>query len=142
MPSARAIPETLAELNRLRAELTRAYYARVPDKDLARHTSAVRDAATRCAAAETRLARALGVSTAPLEPAKVAEALPPHSALIDLSRYIHVQTSWPSEVRYVAFVTLRRRSIPPGRDRTGWPDRPGRLRLARVDPIGFHSRRG
>ncbi len=55
--------------------------------------------------AETRLARALGVSTAPLEPAKVAEALPPHSALIDLSRYIHVQTSWPSEVRYVAFVT-------------------------------------
>ncbi len=57
--SAGAIPEAQAELNRLRAELTRVYYSRVPDKDLARHTSAIRDAATRSAAAETRLMRAL-----------------------------------------------------------------------------------
>ena len=128
--------ERAAELNRLRAELTRLYYARVPDKDVGKLNWDIRTAAERCAVAETRLARALGTPRAPLEPARVADALPPNSALIDLSRYVHIQRSRPSEVRYVAFVT-----------RLGKPSR--RVELggapaidtavvgcARIDPVG------
>ena len=135
-----AIPEARAEVNRLHAELTRVYYARVPDKDLARHTGAVRDAAT-----PAQWPRPVWREPSALDGASGTgqgrRSAPPHSALIDLSRYIHVQTSRPSEVRYVAFVT--RPAVHPtgsSSDRLARSIRPSPLGASLSDRVPFPTR--
>jgi len=116
-----------SEVNASRARLNRLFNATVSGDRRADHDRVAREEAERLTALETRLARSINWSPAPPDFAKIAAALPPGGALVDLFRYRRHAVApdgkaFVNQPQYVAFV------IRPGRG-------PRRVELGPADAI-------
>ncbi len=99
------VREQAAELNELRSQLTKLYYAPVSRGQTPEHALRARALTDRIATLEVSLARSLGGTAAPVTPAQVAAALPQNAAFIDLIQYHQDTKAGKPESRYAAFVT-------------------------------------
>jgi len=113
-PQARVALDVLVPL---RERLNRTYQARVPAERADEHARQVRDLATRVAALEAEVARAVGWKPEAPDPGRLANLLPEDSALIDILQYNHTappatgKHEFRVESRYAAFVVRRGRPI-------------------------------